>query len=182
MVNINKLRLTNLQNEILRLLFINAGIQLNAHRIAKLLNVSQPAISKALPLLEKESLIIVKKDSISKRLSIELNRDDTRALWLKRVDNIKQIYDSGLVQFIRDQLPEVTVILFGSYSNGEDTIHSDIDLAIIGTRYKGLDLKKFEKILERDISINNYESFKKIDKHILNNVLNGIVLKGAVEI
>ena len=61
-------------------------------------------------------------------------------------------------------------------------MQSDIDLAVIGIKYKDMDFKKFENILKRKININNYESFKKIDKHILNNILNGILLKGAVQI
>ena len=104
MVNISKLKLTSLQNDILRLLFINSGNSLNAHNIAQLLKVSQPAISKSIPLLKKESLIIVRKDSRSKRLAIELNRENHQMLWLKRSDNLKQLYESGLVQFFYDKI------------------------------------------------------------------------------
>lgn len=181
MVNIYKLKLTCLQQEILRLLFIKVGKTLNARAIAKSLNVSQPAVSKALPKLEKEELIILSKDKESKRLSIELNRDDHRVVWLKRADNLKQIYESGLVQFLYNNFPETTIILFGSYSNGQDVITSDIDLAVIGSK-KNINLQKYENILERTININNYESFKKIDKHLLDNILNGILIKGAVEL
>ncbi len=67
MVNMYKLKLTVLQQDILRLLFIKVGEQLNARNIANLLKVSQPAISKALPALEKSGLIKVSKDKKSKR-------------------------------------------------------------------------------------------------------------------
>jgi predicted nucleotidyltransferase len=163
-------------------MFINAGKSLNPHRISQLLDVSQPAVSKALPYLEKNGLIIVKKDKNSKRLSIDLNRLDNQVVWLKRSDNLKQVYESGLVQFLYDKLPSATIILFGSYAFGEDTYESDIDLAVIGAKYRGLDITKFEKILERKIIVNNYATFQKIDKHLLNNILNGIVLKGAIEL
>lgn len=182
MVNIYKLKLTILQQEILRLLFIKAGMTINARGIARILEVSQPAVSKALPLLEKEGFIKVEKDKESKRLSIELNRDKHDTIWLKRADNLKQIYDSGLVQFLYDNFPGAVVILFGSYAFGEDTIKSDIDLAIIGAKEKALDLNKFQKMLERAITINYYSSFKKIEEHLLNNILNGITLKGAIEL
>lgn len=182
MVNIYKLELTNLQQKILRLLFIKAGISLNAHGIARILEVSQPAVSKALPLLEKEGLIKVNKDKDSKRLSIALNRGNHHVVWLKRADNLKQIYESGLAQFLYDIYPEAIVILFGSYAFGEDTTSSDIDLAIIGAKEKELDLTKFHKMLERAIIINHYASFKSIDRHLLNNILNGITIKGAVEL
>ena len=177
-----KLKLTILQQDILRLLFIKNGASLNARTIAKLLDVSQPAVSKSLPYLQKEGFIKVSKDKNSKRLSIEVNRDTPQVVWLKRADNLKQIYESGLVKFIYDTFPEATVILFGSYAFGEDTTNSDIDLAIIGSKEKDIDLSKFEKLLERPIVINYYKSFKSIDNHLLNNIVNGITLKGAVDI
>ena len=57
MVNLYKVKLTNLQQEILRLLFVKAGTSLNQRQISKLLDVSQPAVTKALPSLEKENFI-----------------------------------------------------------------------------------------------------------------------------
>ncbi len=182
MVNIYKLKLTCLQQEILRYLYINAGKSFNARNIAVGLEVSQPAISKALPQLEKEGYVKVQKDKLSKRLIIELNRENAYIVGLKRVDNLKQLYDSGLVQFLYDSFAGATIILFGSYSLGEDTITSDIDLTVIGIKEKKLDISKFEKLLERTIIINYYDSLKNIDTHLLNNILNGITLKGAVEL
>jgi predicted nucleotidyltransferase len=179
MVNINKLRLTLLQQDILRYLFIKAGNTFNARALSIALNVSPPAISKALPDLEKAGAIYVNKD---KRLSIELNRDNQLILGLKRADNLKQLYESGMIQYIHDNFPGYTVILFGSYAYGEDTINSDIDIAIIGTKSKDITFDKFEKSLERKIILNHFKSFDVIDKHLLNNILNGITLKGAVHL
>ncbi len=177
-----KPKLTLLQQDILRLLFIRAGESLNARNIANILKVSQPAVSKALPALEKTNYIKVSKDKTSKRLSIDLDRDNPQAIWLKRADNMKQIYESGLVDFIYENFAEATVILFGSYAFGEDTVRSDIDLAIIGSKEKDVDLSRFEKLLERPIVMNYFKSFKSIDNHLLNNIVNGITLKGAVDI
>jgi predicted nucleotidyltransferase len=181
MVNIYKLKLTVLQQEIMRVLFIKTGKSINARVISKLLNVSQPAVSKALPLLEKLEFVKLEKDKESKRWSIELNRDNKYALGLKRADNLKQLYDSGLVQWIWNNFQGSAVILFGSFAFGEDTINSDIDLAVIGSEKKELKFD-FEKILERPIIINYYKSFKSIDNNLLNNILNGIILKGSVNI
>jgi len=182
MVNILKLELTNLQQEILRLLFIKVGISLNARGVAKALGVSQPAVSKALPLLEKKELIRVEKDKESGRFSISLNREIGQVIWLKRADNLKQIYDSGLASFLRDSFPGCTIILFGSYSNGEDVLTSDIDFAVVGRGEKEINLSRFEKILDRKIILNFYPSFKKVHKSLLENILNGIILFGGVEL
>jgi len=181
MVNIYELKLSLLQQRIMRLLFVKTGNSLNMNNIAKILNVSQPAVLKSIPPLQKEKLIIAEQDKDSSRWAIGLNRDNKEVIGLKRADNLKQLYESGLIQYLYDNFPGATIILFGSYAHGEDTIKSDIDLAIINSGKKEID-SKFEKILERKIIINYYKSFNNIEKPLLSNILNGITLKGAVEI
>ncbi len=180
MVNIYELKLTILQQRIMRLLFVKAGSTLNMNGMATILKVSQPALLKAVPYLKKEGLVKAIQDN-SSRWSVELNKEDKKVMGLKRADNLKQLYEIGLVKYIYDTFPGATVILFGSYAHGEDTIKSDIDLAVIGSPKKEID-SKFEKILERQIIVNYYKSFNNIDKYLLNNILNGITLKGAVEL
>ncbi|MCX6742440.1 MAG: nucleotidyltransferase domain-containing protein [Candidatus Pacearchaeota archaeon] len=182
MIYTYKPKLTILQQQILRLFFIKAGKSLNARDIARALKVSPPAVAKALPLLEKENFLKIKKDKESKRWLIELNRDSQRIIWLKRADNFKQIYESGLVQFFYDNFHSATIILFGSYAFGEDTINSDVDIAIIGAKEKKVNLKNFEELLGREIILNYYDSFKTIIKNLKENILSGITLKGAIEL
>lgn len=182
MININELKFTVLQQDILRFLFIKAGTSFTARAIAKALHVSPPAISKALPLLEKQRFLNVKKDRESRRLSIELNRDNFSILGIKRADNLWQLYECGLVHFLRDAFPGACIIIFGSYAHGDDTVSSDIDLAIVGVQPKKINAAKYETALEREIILNYYPSFAKIDKYLLNNILNGITLVGAVEL
>jgi len=182
MVNIYKQELTILQQEILRVLFVKAGMSLNQRGIARILGVTQPAVMKALPKLEEEGLINVKQDKESKRWSIELNRDNHKVLQLKRVDNLRQVYSSGLVDFLEKEFAGATIILFGSYARGDDTTTSDMDIAVIGRKEKEIELTNFDKILERTIIINFYPSFKEIHKHLKENLFNGVVLAGGIEI
>jgi len=182
MVNIYKLKLTKLQQEILRLLYVKTGISLNQRQISRILEVTQPAIMKALPELEKENLIKIKQDKETKRWSIELNSDHHMVMQLKRVDNLRQIYETGLADFLEKEFAGATIILFGSYSKGEDIINSDIDIAVIGRKDKQIDLAIYEKKLEREININTYESFKSIHKNLKENLCNGIILVGGVEL
>ncbi|HRZ85555.1 MAG TPA: nucleotidyltransferase domain-containing protein [Candidatus Paceibacterota bacterium] len=182
MVNIYELKLTNLQQKILRLLFIKAGSSLNALTIAKRLNVSQPAVSKALPELLNEDLIKLDKNKETGRLSIELNRENYKIGQLKKIDNLKLIYESGFADFIEKEFAGATVILFGSYSRGDDNINSDIDIAVIGRKDKKINIEKFEVILERKININFYDSFKEIHKNLKENIFNGIILVGGINL
>ena len=182
MIKIYKLKLTRLQQEILRLLFVKVGILLNQRQISNFLGVTQPAVMKALPALEKEKLIKIYQDKETKRWSIELNRDNHKVMQLKRVDNLKQIYETGLADFLEKEFAGAAIILFGSYSRGEDIINSDIDFAVIGRKDKIIDITNYEKLLERKININFYISFKNIHKNLKENLCNGIVLSGGIEL
>ncbi len=182
MVNIHKQKLTVLQQNILRLLFVKAMLQLNQRQIANYLNVTSPAVTKALPYLEKEEFIKISKDKDSKRLSIELNRNNPNVIQLKRVDNLSLIYETKFADYLEKEFIGGTIILFGSYSRGEDNFNSDIDIAIIGRKEKNLDLVKFEKMFERKINVNFYSSFKEIHNDLKESILNGILLLGSVEL
>ncbi len=158
-MDVYQLKRTRLQAQIFRFLCIDAGQTLNLRGIARALKVSPTAVSNALGGLEKEGLIKVKKSNIINLLAIEFNRDNHKAIQLKRVDNLKMVYESGLSDFLYNEFPGCTTILFGSYSLGEDVWFgdrdersSDIDIAIIGTKGKEVDLTKYNKLLERIIS------------------------------
>ncbi len=175
-------KFTRLQSEIFRLLCIKSGQHLNQREIAGFLKVSPTAVAAALPALEKNGLLKVERGKNINLNYIELNRDSARAIALKRAENLKLLYESGLSDFLYENFPGATIILFGSYSRGEDTINSDIDIAIIGSKEKNKNLEEFERKLERNISLNFYDSLKNIDKHLRNNILSGIVLAGGVEL
>lgn len=177
-----KLKFTKLQNEIIRFLSIKSGMSFNLRGIARHLNVSLTAVSKALKLLEQENLVKVVKDPDSRRLSIELNKKNPNVFTLKRIENMKLIYESGLVEYLSKKFPGTTIILFGSYSTGEDTINSDIDIAIIGSKEKDTNLIKFDKLLERIVFLHFYKDFKGIGNNLKNSILNGITLEGAIEL
>jgi len=177
----SKLKWTRLQSEIFRILTINVGNPINKRTIAKFLGFSPTAVSKALVKLEKQGIVKIKKPGEMNLVFVELSRNKD-ILNLKRCENLRLIYECGLSDFLEEKFPGTTIILFGSYSRGEDTIDSDIDIAIIESKDKNINLDKFEKILKREIRINFYENWKEINKNLKNNILNGIVLVGGIEL
>lgn len=178
-----KLKWTRLQNEIFRLLCIKAGKSFTQRNISLFLDVSPTAVSKSLKSLVKDDFVIVEKYQNKNNIfSIELNRNSELTIYFKRCENLKMIYEIGLIDYLEDIFPGSTIVLFGSYSNGYDTFDSDIDIAVIGVKEKNVHLKKFEKFLERDVIINFYDSFKSIHKNLRDNILNGILLSGSIEL
>ena len=177
-----ELKFTVLQQEILRFLFVKSGMSFTARALALALNVSPTAIAKSLKGLAKEGLVKVEKDRDSGRLSIQLNKDNPLVFSLKRAENLRFIYESGLAEFLGDAFPGSAIVLFGSYSFGEDTVTSDIDIAVIGSREKEVGLGRFSKLLEREVRLNFYESLGSINKNLKESIVNGIVLKGAIRL
>ncbi len=179
-MDIYKHKWTKLQSEIFSLLCWKTGEELSQRDVAKLLKVSPTAVANSLKGLHEDELIVIKK---TKSINfVSFNRDNEKAIELKRVENLRNIYSSGLLEYIWPELAGSTIILFGSYSHGGDTEKSDIDLAVVGRKDKPLDLEKFDALLNRKININFYNSFKDIHKHLKDNILNGIILKGSVEL
>lgn len=176
----HKLNFTILELEIFSFLGIKAGEKLSQRETAKALKVSPTAVSNAVKNLTAKNMIKVEKTKTINFISF--NRDNPKAVELKRVENLKQIYLSGLSDFLEEKLAGSTIILFGSYARGEDTKTSDLDIAVIGRKDKPLNLETFEKTLNRQININFYNSWKDIHIHLKNNILNGILLHGSVEL
>jgi len=169
-----------LEQEIFSLLCAKAGEKLSQREIAHFLNVSPTAVANSLKKLKENRLVKMEKTKTINFISF--NRDEQKALELKRVENFKNMYTSGLSDYLFHALPGGTIVLFGSYSRGEDTSLSDIDIAVIGRKNKILELEKYEKLLNRKINVNFYNTWMEIHKHLKNNILNGIILHGSVDL
>ena len=173
-------KFTSLDLNVISYLAKHAGKKFSQRDVAKALKVSPTAISNSIKKLSGQDLVQV---DVTKTINfVSYNRDNPFAIRLKRIENLKQIELVGLAEYLEEQLPGATIILFGSYSKGEDVFSSDIDIAVIGRKNKSVNLEFFEKKLEKLININYYTSFNEMHKNLRNNILNGIVLKGSVEL
>ncbi|MBI5393421.1 nucleotidyltransferase domain-containing protein [Candidatus Woesearchaeota archaeon] len=176
-----KLKFTTLQLEIFRMLCIKTAKKLNQRELAHFLDVSPTAIAKSLLLLKKEGLILLTKGKTNLN-TVELNRNSKKTVELKRAENFKLFVESGIIDYLEDTYPGAAIVLFGSYSRGDDIYSSDIDLAVMGSKEKKIDLLKYEKLLEKEIRINYYNHLNEINKHLKSNICNGIVLSGGFEL
>src|SRR3989338_2447566 len=118
-MDISKVKLTNLQIDIFSLLCSRAGEKLSQREIAIKINVSPTAVANALVNLKEGGLVKVEK--VKNINFVSFNRDEKKALELKRVENLKNIYLSKLSDYLEVQFAGAAIIIFGSYSLGEDT-------------------------------------------------------------
>lgn len=179
-MKIDKLKFTKLQNEIFSLLCKRAGERLTQLEVANGVKASPPAVSKSLPALFAKGLIKVEREY--GRLMVSLDRESRRALEMKMVENLRMIFISDVITFLEALFPGSAIIIFGSYSRGEDIAKSDIDIAIIGSNAKNVVLEPFENALGKEISLHFYRSFKGIEKELKENILSGILLAGRIEL
>lgn len=181
-MDIYKEKFTKLEREIIRFLSINSGNNYNQREIALTLKVSPTAVANSLKKLEKERIIELKKGKNTRPSEITLNLHNDKVFYVKRVENFRSIYESGLAEFLFDKFPGATIILFGSYSFGEDSSNSDIDIAVVGAASIKIDIASFESKLTKKIIIQYFKSFDKISKNLKESILNGIILKGSVRL
>ncbi len=181
-MDIYKERFTRLEREIIKFLCIHAGKGFNQREIALFLKVSPTAVANSLKNLEKESLIKLDRRKNTRPQQISLNFQNNSVFFIKRVENLRVVYESGLAEYLFDKLPGATIVLFGSYSWGEDSINSDVDIAVVGNLTKKIDLSTYESKISRKIIIQFFDSFDKINKNLKESILNGIILKGSVRL
>ncbi|MBI4451408.1 nucleotidyltransferase domain-containing protein [Candidatus Woesearchaeota archaeon] len=98
----------------------------------------------------------------------------------KRVYNFLQIEESGLADFLKNKLMPKSIVVFGSYSRGEDIEDSDIDI-FVECNKEEIDTSRFTRMLNRKIELHFKENFKEYPKELKNNIVNGIPLRGYLE-
>jgi len=118
---------------------------------------------------------------------VKLNRENSNSFELKRLNNLSNIYESGLLEFLSKKSAGSTIVLFGSYSFGEDIETSDVDIFLIGgSNPVNLEeeLSKFEinSKIKRKINLEYTKELKNLKVALRESVINGIVLKGALQL
>lgn len=105
------------------------------------------------------------------------NRDNDDFIFYKRVYNLFSLKE--ISDFIVSNLFPELVVVFGSYSRGEDVESSDIDILVVSRSFRDLDLEKFEKKLKRKIHLLLLKDFKLLDSGLRKKVYNGFLLYGG---
>lgn len=166
--------------EILRFLFQNPAGEFSYRELERKTGFSIGTVSTYIGMLAAEGLVKTRKSSNS--ILVKANLDNLLFVHLKRAYNLEVLYSSGLTEHLVNSLRPDAIVIFGSYSRGEDDEKSDIDIAIIHGREIMTDARQFEKILKRKINLVRIKSLKESKKEFVNSLANGIVLAGAIEV
>jgi predicted nucleotidyltransferase len=177
----------NNEEKILEVLFEDSYREYHIRLLAKLTKLNPNTIINITGKLEKEGLIKKTKDKDTNRVLIKSNTQNRIFILKKKFYNITKILNSGLIDYLEQELSFPTVVLFGGYAKAENHLKSDLDLFIISDVKKELNLERFEKKMGTEIQVflNNKKDFQRmklINKELINNVINGYVLTGYLEV
>ena len=161
--------------------FVNPNSKLRVREIEKELNVPLPSVIRYVKELNNEGILkIIKTGNV---VFYSADRSSQKYTLEKKLFNIRSLYSAGLIEYLKIELSNPTIIVFGSYSKGEDIESSDIDLYIETPSKIEIDLGKFEKLLKRKIEIFRYKNIGNVrNVHLANNIINGFNLNGFVEV
>ena len=174
------------KEEVIKFFIKEPEREFHVREISRILKKSPTTISKYLREYEKQG--VLKSAKKFNHLFFKANSENREFKQIKLSYNLKSLQVSGVVDFIEEELnyPQA-IVLFGSFAKAEDSVKSDIDLLVLSPIKKQINLKKFEKKLEKNIQlfVHSREEFKKLkqkNKELVNAWLNGIVLSGSLEV
>ena len=141
--------------------------------------LAQTAVRLHLKALLSEGLI--KKEKAGLYPSFEAVRENPMFKLLKSQNIILRLNSAGALGAVEKAFYPTCVVLFGSASRGEDTEKSDIDL-FVQAKSGGIDLSKFEAVLNRKINLLFEPKLKALSPELLNNIINGTLLYGYLKV
>jgi len=167
------------QTEVLKVFIENPSKDFHAREIAKAIKMSKTAVLYHINKLLKQKLII----KVKKGVFSGFRADETSELYrfYKRQEFLKKLIETGLLDYLEQELRPKCIILFGSFAKAEYSGESDIDLFVQSKESK-ISLDKFEKKLGHSINIIFEENLNKISPELFNNIINGIKLRGYAKI
>ncbi len=171
----------NIKDKIKTYYFLNPSKKLRVRQIEREVNVPLPSAIRYVKELVNERFL--KKYEVANIVTFTTDRSSKYYIFEKKLFNLKSLFETDLIDYLVEELSNPIIIVFGSFSKGEDIENSDIDIYVETPSKKEISLKKFEKKLNRKIQVFRNKSIKKIkNEDLANNILNGIVLNGNLEV
>ncbi|MDO8509464.1 MAG: nucleotidyltransferase domain-containing protein [Nanoarchaeota archaeon] len=165
--------------KVLKLFLDSPTDNFRLREIARLTKISPPSVMNYLKEFDKEGLI--KKQEKRGIPYYTAIRDNSYFALYKKISIIFELNKSGVIDYIWEKLSPQAIALYGSFAKGESIENSDIDLFILG-KNRNIEVKEFEKKLNKKIHLLFKESIKEVSAELRNNILNGIILRGYIKV
>lgn len=153
--------------------------------LARTIGIAKTTATRVVNALRKSGFL--EREVIGRSWRIQVNDKHSYNTTRKIPYHLQRISESGVVDYITETYPSArAVILFGSYRKGDDTDHSDVDLAV--ELHEGETHLEHLAIIEKlgyrkDVEVNVlFFTRKTVDPNVFANIANGIVLEGFLEV
>jgi len=167
---------SNIQ-KFLALIFKYPTVGFTLREIAKELEISPPTAATIAKELEREEFLKIERGK--NQYKVFGNIESEKFNDLKRIYNLFSLLP--LKNFLIRELNPNSIVVYGSYSTGEDVEDSDIDLFVDSLKSKKMNLFQFEEKLARSIHL-IIDNFHKLPPELKNSIINGVILYGVIEI
>ena len=164
----------NNKYKVLKIFLYNSTESFRLRELSRKVGIAPLSLSNYLKQLHKEGLInIYTKDKIN---FYKAQRDSIRFSRYQKISIQYELYESGVIDKIWDELHPEAIVLYGSYAKGEAIDNSDIDLFVM-CKEKSLDLNEYQKKLGKEIHL-MFKLDDQIPNELKNNLINGIIMNG----
>ena len=152
--------------------------------LSRLLKINHTTVRQHLNKLVMEEYLSSKTEGVYTFYRLVLKK---KTLNLKLHYNLEKLRKSKIVEDLETAYDYPVIILFGGYATAMDDKTSDIDLCLISNVEKEFSFEKYEKKLNKKVSLHKFskmafEKAKKNNPELVNNICNGIVLSGELEV
>ncbi|MCK4588829.1 MAG: nucleotidyltransferase domain-containing protein [Nanoarchaeota archaeon] len=166
--------------KLLELFFKKPMSRFHVRELSRKTKLDTKTVMKYLKDFVKRKLIVRKKEKKGFPF-YEANRLSSLYRYEKSHVVIEKIYESSLIEFLEEKLDPKAIILFGSMQKGTYHDKSDVDI-FVQSEYKRLDLSKFERILKHKVKLFFEEKPKNLTRGLLQNIYNGFLLSGQLDV
>lgn len=129
----------------------NPSNKVYVNELSRIVNLSNASCSRLLNLLENKGLLIREKMGNAHYYAL---KDNYVTREMKRFFLMIRIYESGLVDYLKENDPSLTnLILYGSCATGKYDKRSDMDILAISNSKKHIDLETFQEFLDIRIEL-----------------------------
>ena len=164
--------------KILQVFFDSPNKKYQLRELSRVTKISLPSVKKHVEELLKQNLLKEVNNEIYKGY---ISSFSSIYKTLKRNDLLIRLEESGLIKELDKIFTPNCLVVYGSAVEGKDDERGDIDIFVQASK-KNINLDKYEKMLNRKISLLFESDIKKIDDTLKNSIANGIVLTGFLKV
>ena len=150
---------------------------------ARILDMDPMTVKRSLEILVKDEFLINYEEK--NRILYQANLESPALRHFKISYNLSWLQEKNLVEFITNKMKSVTsIMLFGSFSKGENDENSDIDIVII-SQSKDKPIAELTNLLNKDVNLLNFtpaqwaNQSKKNRAFYLDVIIDGVLLYGT---